>query len=305
MDRAARSNKIKSLARSLGFDSCGISIAERLHKEEARLEEWLSKGYHGKMGYMANHFEKRLDPRLLVPGAQSVVSLSYNYSPNQELAGPLKLSKYAYGTDYHFVIKEKLKNLMESIRREIGEVNGRVFVDSAPVMERAWAAKAGLGWIGKHSLLLSKKKGSYFFLAQLIVDMDLQPDAPVTDHCGDCTACIDACPTNAIVANQVVDGSKCISYLTIELKDQIPAAFKDQLSGWVFGCDICQDVCPWNRFSLPHKEPAFDPSTKLKDLHAREWQELTEEVFRDVFKGSAVKRAGYLKLKNSIDLCKS
>lgn len=305
MDRAARSNKIKSLARSLGFDSCGISIAERLHKEEARLEEWLSKGYHGKMGYMANHFEKRLDPRLLVPGAQSVVSLSYNYSPNQELEGPLKLSKYAYGTDYHFVIKEKLKNLMESIRREIGEVNGRVFVDSAPVMERAWAAKAGLGWIGKHSLLLSKKKGSYFFLAQLIVDMDLQPDAPVTDHCGDCTACIDACPTNAIVANQVVDGSKCISYLTIELKDQIPAAFKDQLSGWVFGCDICQDVCPWNRFSLPHKEPAFDPSTKLKDLHAREWQELTEEVFRDVFKGSAVKRAGYLKLKNSIDLCKS
>ena len=246
-----------------------------------------------------------MDPRKLVPGARSVISLAYNYYPSTTLNEEgVKLSKYSYGDDYHTVIKGKLKQMLTRIRAEFGQVDGRVFVDSAPVMERQWAALSGLGWIGKHSLLLSKKRGSYFFLAEMILDMELVADELVTDHCGNCTACIDACPTDAIIADGVVDSNRCISYLTIELKDQIPAEFDGQMEGWAFGCDICQDVCPWNRFSSAHSEPAFQPSADLKRLVNGEWVELTEEVFKDVFKRSAVKRAGYMKLKKSIEFCK-
>ncbi|MEQ9306217.1 MAG: tRNA epoxyqueuosine(34) reductase QueG, partial [Marinoscillum sp.] len=249
---------LKKIASNLGFSFCGISKAEFLKEEAPRLEEWLNRGYQGKMGYLENHFDKRLDPTKLVPGAKSVVSLVYNYFPEKEesVEAP-KIAKYAYGQDYHFVIKDKLKEFMNLIQEEIGEVDGRVFVDSAPVHERAWAAKSGLGWIGKNSLLLNREMGSFFFLAELIIDLELEPDGPMKDYCGTCTACQDACPTNAIPEPYAVDGSRCISYLTIELKDEIPNEFKNKMEGWAFGCDICQDVCPWNRFSKPHNEPAF------------------------------------------------
>ncbi|HAT65984.1 MAG TPA: tRNA epoxyqueuosine(34) reductase QueG, partial [Flavobacteriaceae bacterium] len=239
-------NIIKGEAKRLGFLSCGISKAQFLEEEAPRLEKWLKKNMHGEMGYMENHFDKRLDPTKLVEDSKSVISLLLNYFPNEsQREDSYKISKYAYGTDYHFVIKEKLKELLFFIQNKIGEVNGRAFVDSAPVLDKVWAAKSGLGWIGKHSNLLSKQVGSFFFIAELIVDIELEYDSPVTDHCGTCTACIDACPTQAIVQPYVVDGSKCISYLTIELKNEIPSSFSSQMDDWMFGCDVCQDVCPW------------------------------------------------------------
>ena len=294
---------IKEEARRLGFLSCGISRAGFLEEEAPRLEAWLNAGMHGQMGYMANHFDKRLDPTLLVDGARSVISVLLNYYPEQGQQDPEapKLSKYAYGTDYHFVIKDKLRNLLEFIREEIGEVNGRAFVDSAPVLDKAWAAKSGLGWIGKNSNLLTKQVGSFYFIAELIVDLELSYDTPVTDHCGSCTACIDACPTGAIAAPYVVDGSKCISYFTIELKDQLPASYRGKFDDWMFGCDVCQDVCPWNRFSQPHGEPAFEPHPDLLSMSRKDWYELTEETFRKVFKKSAVKRTKYQGLKRNLD----
>lgn len=293
---------IKETAKSLGFDLCGIAKAEYLEEEAPKVENWLNQNMHGQMGYMENHFDKRLDPTKLVPGAKSVVSLLYNYYPEHDLAkdGQYKIAKYAYGKDYHFVIKDKLKNFMHAIHEQIGEVDGRVFVDSAPILERVWAQKSGLGWVGKNSLLLNKQKGSFFFIAELIIDLELIYDSPVGDYCGTCTKCMDACPTDAIPVPYVVDGSKCISYYTIELKDSIPSEAKGKLEDWVFGCDICQDVCPWNRFSTPHKEPEFDPHPDLNDMTKKEWIELTEEVFREVFRKSAVKRTKYSGLMKNI-----
>lgn len=257
------------------------------------------------MGYMENHFDKRLNPTLLVDDSKSVISLLLNYYPQEtQIADSYKISKYAYGQDYHFVIKEKLKEFLFSIQENIGEVSGRAFVDSAPVLDKAWAAKSGLGWIGKNSNLLSKQVGSFFFIAELIVDLDLEYDTAVTDHCGSCTKCIDACPTSAIIAPYVVDGSKCISYFTIELKDNIPQEMKGKFDDWAFGCDVCQDVCPWNRFSKPHNEPLFNPNPELLSLTKKDWEEITEETFRAVFKNSAVKRAKYDGLKRNIDFLK-
>lgn len=291
---------IKKKAIELGFSFCGISKAEFLEEEAPRLEEWLKRGYHGKMGYLENHFEKRLDPTKLVPGAKSVVSLVYNYFPENNFSKQApKIAKYAYGQDYHFVIKEKLKTLMEQLQEEIGKIDGRVFVDSAPVHERAWAAKSGIGWIGKNSLLLNREMGSFFFLAELIIDLELEPDGPMKDYCGTCTACQDACPTNAIPEPYVVDGSRCISYLTIELKDEIPAEFKGKMEDWAFGCDICQDVCPWNRFSKSHSETSFQPQG-WEDFKQQDWQEMTKEVFQKVFKKSAVKRTKFEGLKRNL-----
>ena len=255
---------------------------------------------------MENHFDKRLDPRLLVPGAKSVVSLLLNYYPEQhQRDDSYKISKYAYGTDYHFVIKDKLKELLFRVREKIGDVNGRVFVDSAPVLDKTWAVKSGLGWMGKHSNVLTQRVGSFYFIAELIIDLDLEYDTPVTDHCGSCTACIDACPTQAIVEPYVVDGSKCISYYTIELKEAIPTTVNGQFDDWMFGCDVCQDVCPWNRFSQAHREPLFNPDPRLLDYSKGDWEELTEEVFKEVFKKSAVKRTKYLGLKRNINFLKS
>lgn len=292
---------MKQIASQLGFSYCGISEASFLEEEAPKLEEWLNRKYQGKMSYLENHFDKRLDPRKLVPGAKSVISLIYNYFPEKDLASDgYKIAKYAYGKDYHFVIKDKLKTFFEELKNQIGEIDGRVFVDSAPVHERAWAAKSGIGWIGKNSLLLNKEMGSFFFLAELILDLDLVPDGPVKDHCGTCTACMDACPTDAIPEPYAVDGSRCISYLTIELKEEIPNEFRDKMEGWIFGCDICQDVCPWNRFSKPHQEPAFKPGG-WENFTRDEWSELTEEVFRKVFKKSAVKRTKFSGLKRNID----
>ncbi|WP_274474710.1 tRNA epoxyqueuosine(34) reductase QueG [Mangrovimonas aestuarii] len=296
---------IKSEAKRLGFLSCGISKAGFLEEEAPRLEKWLNKNMHGEMRYMENHFDKRLDPTRLVEGAKSIISLLLNYYPEeQQNKESYKLSKYAYGTDYHFVIKDKLKQLLHFIEEEIGEVYGRAFVDSAPVLDKAWAAKSGLGWIGKNSNLLTQKVGSFYFIAELIVDLELEYDTPVTDHCGTCTACIDACPTQAIVEPYVVDGSKCISYLTIELRDNIPSEFNEQMDGWMFGCDVCQDVCPWNRFSKSHNEPLFNPQPGLLDMDKRDWEELTEEVFRKVFKKSAVKRTKFSGLNRNINFIK-
>lgn len=299
---------IKQIASELGFDFCGIAKAAFLEEEAPRLESWLNRNYQGEMSYLANHFDKRLDPRKLVDGAQSVISLAYNYYPKTPLnqdPGALKLAKYAYGQDYHVVVKDKLRIFLERLRDEIGDVMGRAFVDSAPIMERQWAQRAGLGWIGKNSLLLNRTQGSFFFLAELVVDVIVAPDDPVTkDYCGTCTKCIDACPTDAIVAPGVVDGSTCISYFTIELKDAIPDDMKGKFENWAFGCDICQDVCPWNRFSLPHKEPAFEPHPELVGFSRNDWEELTEETFGKVFKKSAVKRAKYKGLMRNITFLK-
>ena len=299
---ALRSRKIKELAATCGFDACGISRSERLDSEEDHLANWLGKGYHGTMHYMENHFEKRLDPRKLVPGSRSVVSLLFNYFPHKELQGDVKISKYAYGEDYHRVLKDRMQLLLERMQEEFGPISGRAFVDSAPVLERAWAARSGLGWIGKHSLLLRKGAGSFYFIAQLIIDLDLDPDSPATQHCGSCTACIDACPTGAIVGDGIVDSNRCISYLTIELKEEIPKTQRDQLNGWVFGCDICQDVCPWNRFAKEHREPRFAPHAQLEEFLSTDWQEISQDIFRDIFKKSAVKRAGFPKLRHSISI---
>lgn len=282
---------------------CGIAKADFLEEEAPRLESWLKQGMQGEMHYMENHFDKRLDPRLLVDGARSVISLGLNYYTRQTQSDPSgpRISKYAFGADYHQVIKAKLKQLLEVINEKIGEVNGRAFVDSAPVLDKAWAKKAGLGWIGKNTNLISTKKGSFFFLAELIVDLELEYDIPSTaDHCGTCTRCIDACPTEAIVAPYVVDGSRCISYLTIELKNEIPSEFKGKMDNWMFGCDVCQDVCPWNRFSVLNHEPAFQPKEDLLSMSNRDWEDITEDVFQKVFKNSAVKRTKFSGLKRNI-----
>lgn len=291
--RQQRSQFIKAKAVELGFDFCGISTAEFLEEEAPRLENWLNGQMHGQMHYMANHFDKRLDPRKLVDGAKSVISVLLNYYPEKCLPATendLKLSKYAYGTDYHFVLKDKLKEFISQIQQEIGEVNGRVFVDSAPVMDKVWAAKSGLGWVGKHTNLINREIGSFFFIGEIICDLDLWPDGPMKDYCGTCTRCVDACPTNAIVAPYVVDGSKCISYFTIELKEAIPAEVKGKFENWIFGCDICQDVCPWTRFSRPHQTPEFDLHPELAEFTNKDWEEITQDVFQEIFRRSAVKR---------------
>ena len=294
--------KDRSIGKRLGFLSCGISKAEFLEEEAPRLEKWLNKGMHGEMSYMENHFDKRLDPTKLVDGAKSVISLLLNYFPSEKQdSNSYKISKYAYGTDYHFVIKDKLKSLLHFIQEEIGEVHGRAFVDSAPVLDKAWAARSGLGWMGKHSNLLTQQVGSFYFVAELIVDLDLEYDHPVTDHCGTCTACIDACPTEAIVEPYVVDGSKCISYYTIELKNEIPSEVRGKFEDWMFGCDVCQDVCPWNRFSKPHQEPLFNPHPDLLSMTRKDWEEITHEVFQKIFKKSAVKRTKFSGLRRNID----
>ena len=292
---------IKQKAHDLGFSYCGISQATFLEEEAPRLESWLKNNMHGEMSYMENHFDKRLDPRLLVPGAKSVVSLLLNYFPSeQQNPNSYKISKYAYGEDYHFVIKDKLKDLLHYINDEIGAVDGRVFVDSAPVLDKAWAAKSGLGWVGKNNNLIRKTEGSFFFVAELIIDLDLMYDTATTNHCGSCTACIDACPTQAIESPYIVNGSKCISYLTIELKDAIPDEFSGKLDDWMYGCDVCQDVCPWNRFAKPNAEPLFKPKPTLIDYDKQQWNDLTDELFNEIFKKSAVKRTKFSGLVRNI-----
>lgn len=293
---------IKQKAHDLGFSYCGISQATFLEEEAPRLESWLKNNMHGEMKYMENHFDKRLDPRLLVPGAKSVVSLLLNYFPaEQQNPNSYKISKYAYGEDYHFVIKDKLKDLLHYINDEIGEVDGRVFVDSAPVLDKAWAAKSGLGWVGKNNNLIRKTEGSFFFVAELIIDLELQYDTATTNHCGSCTACIDACPTQAIESPYIVNGSKCISYLTIELKDAIPDEFSGKLDDWIYGCDVCQDVCPWNRFAKPNTEPLFKPKPTLIDYDKQQWNDLTNEIFNEIFKKSPVKRTKFSGLMRNIE----
>jgi len=302
-NKIKHTNLIKDKAKQLGFSFCGISKSAFLLSEAPKLEKWLKENMNGKMAYMENYFDKRLDPTLLVEDSKSVVSLMYNYyTPKKQIdiTAP-KISKYAYGEDYHDVVKEKLKELLLFIQTEIGEVSGRCFVDSAPILERAWAAKSGLGWIGKNGNLINKGNGSFYFLAELIIDLDLEYDGVTTNHCGTCNACIDACPTQAIVAPTIVDGSKCISYFTIELKDAIPNSMKGTFDNWAFGCDVCQDVCPWNKFSKPHNEPKFEPNELLLEMNNNDWQEITEQVFSQLFKKSAVKRTKYNGLKRNID----
>lgn len=299
---------IKAEALRLGFMQCGIARAGFLEEEAPRLEKWLENQHHGEMNYMENHFDKRLDPRLLVDDAKSVISLTLNYYPESQQQDPEapKISKYAYGMDYHLVIKDKLFQLLNFISEEIGEVSGRAFVDSAPVLDRAWAKKAGIGWIGKNSNLINKKSGSFFFLAELIVDLELEYDQPFeTDHCGTCTKCIDACPTDAILSPFIIDAKKCISYLTIELREEIPKSFNDKMENWMFGCDICQDVCPWNRFSVPHNEPQFQPNQNLLSMKKEDWMDITEDVFKTIFKNSAVKRTKFKGLSRNIDFIKT
>jgi epoxyqueuosine reductase len=293
-NRSQHTQLIKTEAKRLGFLSCGFSKADFLEEEAPRLEQWLNKNMHGEM-----------HPRLLVDGAKSVISLLLNYYPHEtQKNDTYKISKYAYGQDYHHVIKSKLRQLQEFISTEIGEVNGRAFVDSAPVMDKAWAVKSGLGWMGKHSNLLTQQIGSFYFIAELIVDLELEYDSPVTDHCGSCTACIDACPTEAIVKPYVIDGSKCISYFTIELKNEIPLSVKDKFDDWVFGCDVCQDVCPWNRFSKAHDEPLFNPHPELLSMTKKDWEEITEDVFKKVFQKSAVKRTKFSGFRRNVDFLK-
>ena len=303
MDIREKTKLVKRKCFDLGFSHVGISKSVFLEKEARRLEEWLSNDFNGKMSYMENHFDKRTDPGKLVDGAKSVISVLFNYhNPKKQLDNDApKISQYAYGKDYHFVIKNKLKELQLFLTKKFGEINCRGFIDSAPVMDKVWAEKSGLGWIGKHSNLINKEVGSYFFIAELIVDIELEEDIPINDYCGTCTKCIDACPTEAIVKPYVVDGSKCISYLTIELKDQIlPNEFKDKMDNWMFGCDICQDVCPWNRFASVHNEPQFDPHPDLLKLTKKEWEELSEETYQNLFRKSAVKRTKYSGLKRNI-----
>lgn len=304
MDRRRRTERVKAMARELGFSFTGVSKAEFLEEEAPRLEAWLREGRHGRMAWMENWFDKRLDPTLLVPGARSVLTLLYNhYTPTVPAdPGAPRVSRYAYGEDYHHVLKRKLRTLVERIREEIGDVEGRVFVDSAPVLERAWARRSGTGWVGKNTMLIHPRAGSWFFLAELITDLDLEPDGPMPDRCGSCTACMDACPTGALDEPYRIDASRCISYLTIELKDAgIPDAFRDRMAGWAFGCDICQEVCPWTRFAKRHAEPAFEPHPELLDMDRAEWRELTREVFGKLFRRSAVKRAGYRGLRRNLD----
>lgn len=290
-----RSIRVKELAAKHGFFFCGISQAGFLAEESPRLEKWLKENRHGDMAWMENHFDKRLDPTILVPGAKSVVSLAYNYfNPEKQVdSDSPKISMYAYGRDYHKVIKKKLKLLLQDLRTEIGNIEGRAFVDSAPVMDKAWAKKAGIGWIGKHTNLINKKAGSYFFLAELIIDLPLAYDTETKDYCGSCTKCLDACPTGALYDAYKIDAKRCISYLTIELKKNIPMKFKGKMESWAYGCDICQEVCPWNRLSTPHAESEFNPKNELLNMTKGEWKELTHEVFDELFRGSAVKRTGF------------
>ncbi len=304
MSKSQHSQLIREEAKRLGFDHVGIAEAGFMDEEAKRLEDWLNQGYQGEMSYLENHFDKRVDPTKLVPGAQSVISLTYNYFTAEQQTDPEapKISKYAYGKDYHFVVKDKLKSLLHFIQEEIGAVNGRCFVDSAPVLERDWARRSGVGWVGKNTMLINPKQGSYFFLAELIIDLPLLADTPISDHCGTCTRCIDACPTDAISpTGYIMDGSKCISYFTIELKEAIPESYQGKFENWMFGCDICQEVCPWNRFSKPHQEPAFQPHPDLLELKKSDWEEITEEVFRELFRKSAVKRTKYKGLKRNIN----
>lgn len=298
--------QIKSEATRLGFSFCGIAKAAFLEEEAPRLEKWLNQNMHGNMQYMENYFDKRLDPTKLVEGSKSVISLMYNYFPEKEQReDTYKISKYAYGQDYHSIIKKKLKEFVNFIHEEIGEVNAEIFVDSAPVLDRAWAKKSGLGWIGKNAMLIHPKNGSFFFLAEIILDLELEYDNSIKDYCGTCTACIDACPTEAILPGKVVDGSKCISYFTIELKDEIiPNEVKGKFNDWMFGCDICQDVCPWNRFSKPHNEPLFNPNEKLLNYSKNEWIELTQEIYQEIFKKSPIKRTKFNGVKRNIDFLK-
>ena len=302
-DKYKLSEIIKSEALSIGFLSCGISKAEFLSEEAPKLETWLKSGFNGEMSYMERNFDKRLDPRLLVPGCKSVISLLFNYHTEKKIKKDCepKISSYAYGKDYHFVVKDKLKELLSRIKNLVGDVNGRVFVDSAPVMERAWAKKSGLGWIGKNTNLINKKVGSFFFIAELILDLELEYDQPTTDHCGSCTACIDSCPTNALATPYKMDATKCISYATIELKNNIPDSFKDNMRGWIFGCDICQDVCPWNKFSKNHNEPSFEDKKNISNMSKKQWEDLTEEVFDEIFKDSPIKRTGYSGIKRNFN----
>ena len=297
-----RADQIRLWAAELGFTAVGFSRAERLETEEQRLEQWLSEGRHGEMGYLERNFDKRLDPTLLVPGTKTVISLLYNHFTEQRQEDPEapRISSYAFGEDYHHVVKWKLKELLKWMRRDWGSIEGRAFVDSAPIMERAWAARSGLGWIGKHGLMLNKEGGSHFFLGELLVDLDLPADGAVTDHCGTCTRCIDACPTGAIIRPQVLDGSKCISYFTIELRDALPEPMAGRFENWMFGCDICQEVCPWNRHATPHNEPAFAPKPELLRMTRKDWVDLQEETFDTLFKKSPVQRTGYAGLKRNI-----
>ena len=296
------SQLIKRLAKQIGFSSCGISRARFLHEEEKNFEDWLKQGYQGTMSYLERNFDKRLDPTKLVPGAKSVISLTFNYFPPKKIFddNSFLISKYAYGKDYHIIIKDKLKTLFTQMKKEVGDIEGRVFVDSAPIHERAWAKISGLGWIGKNSLLLNKKMGSYFFLAEIVCDLDLEYDSTISDDCGTCTKCIDACPTDAITQAQVVDANRCISYITIENKNEIPKELSKSFNNYIFGCDICQDVCPWNKFSTSHNEKEFLPKEEFIKMSKKDWQELTHETFNKIFKNSAVKRAKFQGLKRNI-----
>ena len=294
---------IKNKAIDLGFISCGISKSGFLQDEIGRFENWLKNNYHGKMSYMERNFDKRLDTTKLVEGSKSVISLLYNYYPSKKLndQNNFKISKYAYGKDYHFIIKNKLKTLLNEMRNEIGDIDGRVFVDSAPILERAWAKKSGLGWIGKNTNLINKETGSFFFIAEIIVDLELNYDNETKDYCGSCTACLDACPTDALYEPYKIDASKCISYFTIELKEQFSSELKEDFNDWIFGCDICQDVCPWNKFSKPNNEPLFQPHEDLEHYKKKDWIEMTDEVFNVLFKESPLKRAKYKGLKRNIN----
>lgn len=305
MNLKERSSLIKLKAKQQGFDFCGVSKAQKLEKEARDLENWLQKGAHGKMSYMENHFEKRVDPRKLVPGAESVISLLFNYYPEKQVSkSKYKIARYAYGEDYHHVLKTKLAVLVEELELELGDFHGRIFTDSAPVMERQWAAKSGLGWLGKNTLLINKNKGSYFFIANIICDWEFEYDSPIKDYCGTCTACIDACPTEAINPKGFLEANKCISYLTIELKEGMPKEFDGKMDNWIFGCDVCQEVCPWNKFSSPHNETKFNPKPILEGMQEKDWEEITQEVFSKVFSKSAVKRTKLKGLKRNIEFIK-
>ena len=300
------SQLIKAKSKKFGFQNCGISKAGFLEEDAKLLENWLNNNYHGEMAYMENYFDKRLDPTLLVEGSKSVISLSYNYFPEDQISTleNFKISKYAYGQDYHEIIKEILNEMVAELKEEIGDFHCRVFVDSAPVLERSWAKKSGIGWVGKNANLITKQSGSFYFLAEIISDLELQEDSPTTDHCGTCTKCIEACPTDAIVSEKIIDGSKCISYATIELKNEIPESFKNKMEDWMFGCDICQDVCPWNRFSKPHNEPLFQTNSEILNFSKSDWEEITVDTFQKVFKNSAVKRTKYEGLLRNINFLK-
>ncbi|MBC7884694.1 MAG: tRNA epoxyqueuosine(34) reductase QueG [Saprospiraceae bacterium] len=307
MNIQQRSLVIKKKSTELGFSLCSISKAEFMMEEASNLEKWLNQNYHGEMSYMEGHFDKRVDPTLLVHGAKSVISLAYNYFSTEKQidSDAPKISMYAYGKDYHKVVRKKLRLLFEWIKLTFGDVNGREFVDSAPVLERDWAKRGGLGWVGKNTMLIHPKKGSFFFLAEIILDLELHYDVPISDYCGTCTRCIEACPTEAISpAGYFMDGSRCISYLTIELKEAIPTEYKGKMENWMFGCDICQQVCPWNRFSTPHEEENFLPKPELLSTTKEEWQDITEPVFDLLFQGSAVKRTKYAGLKRNIEFLK-